>query len=312
VMRISDGAIERLRVAAENPDLGGTRYRLMHKLGQGGMGTVYAVEDSVLARQVALKVINLLDSKGELAERLLQEARVIARLEHPGIVPVHDVGTLPDGRVFYTMKLVQGRRLDDPETDLGLEPECLRTFLKICEAVAFAHSRTIVHRDLKPSNIMIGPFGEVLVMDWGLAKVIGSASSTPSGVHSGGAVMGTPGFMAPEQARGEGVSGPAADIYSLGMILNFLLKSGSSAQLTRRLNAVIRKAAAVDPAARYASVEQLAFDVSQYLQGGTLLAYPEGITARAWRWVVRNRAWILLIIAYLAMRILFILWRKFS
>jgi serine/threonine protein kinase len=124
--------------------------------------------------------------------------------------------------------------------------------------------------------------------------------------------MGTPGFMAPEQAQGEAVSGTAADVYSLGMILKFLLTSGASAHLSRRLNAVIRKATEIESAARYASVEELAFDVSQYLQGGTLLAYPEGIAARAWRWVVRNRAWILLILAYLVARTMFILWRKFS
>lgn len=309
-MRISDNAIERLRIAAESPDLSGTRYRLLDKLGQGGMGTVYAVEDSVLARQVALKVINILDIENELAERLLQEARVIACLEHPGIVPVHDVGSLPDGRVFYTMKLVQGTRLDDPEMNRGLQPERLRTFLKICESVAFAHSRAIVHRDLKPSNIMIGPFGEVLVMDWGLAKVMGGATSNPRRVHSGGAVLGTPGFMAPEQARGEEVSGAAADVFSLGMILRFLLK-GSSEPVSRRLNAVIQKATEIEPAARYASVGELAFDVTQYLQGGTLSAYPEGVAGRAWRWLVRNRAWILLILAYLVTRTLFILWRKF-
>src|SRR5690349_13143527 len=133
-MRISDNAMERLRVAADSPDLSGTRYRLVDKLGQGGMGAVYRVEDNILERQIALKVINILDDHGELAARLLQESRVMARLEHPGILPVHDVGTLADGRVFYTMKLVQGRRLDDPETALGPQAECLRSFLKICEA----------------------------------------------------------------------------------------------------------------------------------------------------------------------------------
>lgn len=311
MMRISDGAIERLRVAADSPDLSGTRYRLVEKLGQGGMGAVYAVEDSVLARRVALKVINILDVEGELAERLLLEAQVIARLEHPGIVPVHDVGTLPDGRVFYTMKLVQGRRLDDPETNLGAQPERLRTFLKICESVAFAHSHGIVHRDLKPSNVMIGPFGEVLVMDWGLAKVIGAAAGDESRVQSAGAVMGTPGFMAPEQARGEEVSGPAADVYSLGMILRFLLQKEPFETISRRLNAVARKATEKDPHTRYARVADFVSDVTQYLQGGALSAYPEGVAARVWRWVVRNRAWILLILAYLVTRTLFILWRRF-
>lgn len=311
MMRISDAAIERLRASAENPDLTGSRYRLLSKLGQGGMGTVYAVADNVLEREVALKVINIPDDEHELASRLLQEARVIARLEHPGIVPVHDVGTLPDGRVFYTMKMVQGRRLDESEISLGPEPECLRTFLKICEAVAFAHAQGIVHRDLKPSNIMIGPFGEVLVMDWGLAKVLGSTGSTGSKFASGGVVLGTPGFMAPEQAQGDANLGPLVDVYSLGVILSFLMKQHTSSPLSRRLSAVIRKATALEPASRYVSVTEFAADVSRYLQGGAISAYPEGLSAQLWRWVVKNRAWILLILAYLVTRTLFILWRKF-
>ncbi|HZQ68292.1 MAG TPA: serine/threonine-protein kinase [Terriglobales bacterium] len=310
-MRISDTAIERLRAAAEFPDLSGTRYRLMDKLGQGGMGAVYRVEDSVLERQIALKVINILDDQNQLAARLLQEARVIARLEHPGIVPVHDVGTLPDGRVFYTMKLVQGRRLDDPETALGGESECLRSFLKICEAVAFAHAHDIVHRDLKPSNIMIGPFGEVLVMDWGLAKVLGSSHHRDN-AGPDDAVVGTPGFMAPEQERGDSHVGPLADVYSLGTILKFLLKQRAAEPVSRRLTAIVRKATEAASAARYASVQELASDITQYLQGGAVAAFPEGPGARAWRWIVKNRAWILLILAYLVTRTLFILWRRFS
>jgi len=310
-MRISDNAIERLQAAAESPDLSGTRYRLVDKLGQGGMGTVYRVEDSILERQIALKVISILYDQGELTTRLMQEARVIARLEHPGIVPVHDVGTLADGRVFYTMKLVQGRRLDDAETALGSQAECLRTFLKICESVAFAHSHEIVHRDLKPSNIMIGPFGEVLVMDWGLAKVLNAIDGSQNKFTSQGAVLGTPGFMAPEQAEGNARNtGPWTDIYSLGMILKFLVTRGTQ-PVSRRLGAVIRKATEVNPPARYASVQGLAADLTQYLQGGAVSAYPEGAVARLWRWVVKNRAWILLILAYLVTRTLFILWRKF-
>ncbi len=111
---LSDQALDRLRAAADAPDLSGTGYVLLDKLGAGGMGGVFRVEDTALGRQVALKVIGIVDSSGEFRARLLREARIIAQLEHPGIVPVHDVGTLPDGRVFYTMKLVQGRRLDQP------------------------------------------------------------------------------------------------------------------------------------------------------------------------------------------------------
>ena len=169
---LSDQALDRLRAAADAPDLSGTGYVLLDKLGAGGMGGVFRVEHTALGRQVALKVIGIVDSSGEFSARLLREARIIAQLEHPGIVPVHDVGTLPDGRVFYTMKLVQGRRLDQQRDELGGVPERLRTFQKICDAVSFAHAHNVLHRDLKPQNIMVGPFGEVLVMDWGLAKLL--------------------------------------------------------------------------------------------------------------------------------------------
>src|SRR5579862_7906516 len=174
---LSDQALDRLRVAVEMPDLSGTSYVLLGKLGAGGMGGVFRVEDTALGRQVALKVIGIADSSGEFGARLLREAKIIAQLEHPGIVPVHDVGMLPDGRVFYTMKLVQGRRLDHYRDELTTLPERLRIFQKICDAVAFAHAHRVLHRDLKPQNIMVGRFGEVLVMDWGLAKLLNAEAS---------------------------------------------------------------------------------------------------------------------------------------
>ena len=248
---LSDQALDRLRVAADVPDLSGTGYVLLDKLGAGGMGGVFRVQDTALGRQVALKVLAIVDSGGEFSARLLREAKIIAQLEHPGIVPVHDVGTLPDGRVFYTMKLVQGRRLDQRREELGGLPERLRTFQKICEAVAFAHAHQVLHRDLKPQNIMVGKFGEVLVMDWGLAKLLNAempAESNPAPTirlqqppsdadtaeadTAHGVVLGTPGYMAPEQARGEVEAvGPRADVYSLGAVLRFLLDD--SGQITQ-------------------------------------------------------------------------------
>ncbi len=123
---LSDQALDRLRMAADAPDLSGTGYVLLDKLGAGGMGSIFRVQDTALGRQVALKVLAIVDSNGEFGARLLREAKIIAQLEHPGIVPVHEVGTLPDGRVFYTMKLVQGRRLDQYRDELGGVPECLR------------------------------------------------------------------------------------------------------------------------------------------------------------------------------------------
>jgi serine/threonine protein kinase len=319
---LSDQAVDRLRLAADTPDLSGTGYVLLDKLGAGGMGGVFRVEDTALGRQVALKVLGIADSSGVFGARLLREAKIIAQLEHPGIVPVHDVGTLPDGRVFYTMKLVQGRRLDQRRDELGGLPERLRTFQKICEAVAFAHAHQVLHRDLKPQNIMVGQFGEVLVMDWGLAKVLNaeiSAEPNPSRKirlrqqslsedTAQGAVLGTPGYMAPEQARGDGDAvGQRADVYSLGAVLTFLLDD--CGRVPKVLFAIGSKAMAEDAQQRYGSVEELANDIAHYLDGLPVSAYPEGPMARLWRWAVKNSAWILLIVTYLVMRALFILWR---
>src|SRR6202795_2701791 len=177
---LSDKVIERLRAGAELPDLSGTRYRVLERLARGGMGVVYAAEDETLERRVALKVLDVPGTDGDLANRLMREARVLARLEHPGIVPVHDVGTLADGRVFYAMKFVEGQRLDKMIETVEAVPDRLRLFLRICDALAFAHARGVLHRDLKPANVMVGPFGEVLVMDWGLAKILREQSAGTS------------------------------------------------------------------------------------------------------------------------------------
>src|SRR6202050_5386170 len=220
--QLSDKAVTRLRNSAELPDLSGTRYRLLERVARGGMSVVYAAQDRDLQRRVALKVLEAPGSQGELADRLMREARVLAGLEHPGIVPVHDVGRLPDGRVFYTMKFVEGQRLDHYIGSLTPISDRLRLFQRICDAVAFAHARGVLHRDLKPANVMVGSFGEVLVMDWGLAKILtgtpessGECVSNGNATHAAdsqttalletghGAVLGTVGYMSPEQARGE-------------------------------------------------------------------------------------------------------------
>jgi serine/threonine protein kinase len=319
---LSDSALERLREAADSPDLAGTRYRLIDKLGQGGMGGVFRVEDTTLERQVALKVITVGDLEADLPARLLQEARVIAKLEHPGIVPVHDAGALADGRPFYTMKLVQGKRLDEHVATVPGLSDRLRIFLRICDAVAFAHAHSVLHRDLKPGNVMVGPFGEVLVMDWGLSKLVGT-SPGPATSESGeapaaeivapgtahGRVLGTPGYMAPEQTRGQTSVDERSDIYSLGAVLQFLLADASPQPVPRALAAIRRQAMAADPADRYPSVQELADDVAHFLDGLPVNAYPEGPLARAWRWSVRNRAWILLLLAYMVTRALLIFFR---
>ena len=318
---LDDSALERLRQAGDSPDLEGTRYRLIDKLGEGGMGGVFRVEDRVLEREVALKVIGVSDPGGVLASRLLQEARVIAKLEHPGIVPVHDAGALPDGRPYYTMKLVQGKRLDEHAKDVKGLSDRLRMFLRICDTVAFAHSHHVLHRDLTPANVMVGPFGEVLVMDWGLSKLLyGSAGrnvadrgASNSGKSAGalttahGSVLGTPGYMAPEQSRGDSLLDQRADIYSLGAILDFLLTDAAS--VPRALVAIRRQAMAEEPAQRYQNVPDLAADVAHFLDGVAVSAYPEGLPARLWRWIGRNRAWIALLLAYLVTRALLIFLR---
>src|SRR5690242_17619500 len=167
---LGDGTVDRLQANMQVPDLTGTRYRPIRFLDSGGMAEIWLAEDTVLQRHVALKVLDANDS-AELASRLLREAHILAALEHPGIVPIHDTGTLADGRVFCCMKYVQGLRLDDFLTRVPALADRLRLLLRIAEPVAFAHSRGIIHRDLKPENVMVGPFGEVLVMDWGLGKV---------------------------------------------------------------------------------------------------------------------------------------------
>ncbi|HKT47566.1 MAG TPA: serine/threonine-protein kinase [Candidatus Acidoferrales bacterium] len=336
---LSDKALERLRDGAELPDLSGTRYRLLEQVARGGMGVVYAAEDENLQRRVALKVLEVPGSTSELANRLMREARVLALLEHPGIVPVHDVGTLADGRVFYTMKFVEGRRLDQHLLSVPSIPDRLRLFLRICDAVAFAHARGVLHRDLKPANIMVGAFGEVLVMDWGLAKILHashitaatpsadpaitvfepqparsaeSASTQISVVTGHGTVMGTPGYMSPEQARGEVETLDArSDIFSLGALLRFILTEKLPAQpaprLEKSLEAICAKASAPDPASRYPAVQDLAQDVSRYLDGLAVTAHREAPWEKISRFYRRYRFFILLIAAYLVMRVILLL-----
>ncbi len=294
-MTLSDGAVERLRAAVRAPDLAGTRY------------PVYEAEDTALGRNVALKVLELPDEGGALEARLVAEARVLGLLEHPGIVPVHDVGTLEDGRVFYAMKRVEGERLDIHVARVGSLAERLRLFLRVAETVAFAHARGVLHRDLKPQNVMVGAFGEVLVIDWGLAKALGEEPG------AAGAVLGTPGYMSPEQLAGAAVDA-RSDVWSLGALLAFLLGAPASGvapkRVPRALRAIAAKAQAREREARYPSVEALAADVSAYLAGEPVAADPEGPARRLGRLLVRHRVAVFLVLAYLAARVLVLLFVK--
>ena len=200
-MELSDLVLHHLREVVDLPDLAGTRYELGEEIGRGGLGVVYAARDMQLDRRVALKVMDA---------AWAGEARLIARLEHPGIVPVYETGTLPDGRVFYAMKLVAGVRADRYVAGNPPLGERLRVVHRVGEALAYAHSCGVLHRDLKPQNVMVGRFGEVYVMDWGVEGVAG-----------------TPAFRAPETPFDQ-----RSDVYALGALVRFLLPADAHPALS--------------------------------------------------------------------------------
>lgn len=281
----------------------------------GGMGTILRAREESTARLVALKVLKR-SSTDEARRRFTSEARLTAALEHPNIVPVHTIGSTPNDSPFYTMKFVRGKTLravlealargDSQTTAEYPLPVLLTVFQKVCDAVSFAHGQGFLHRDLKPDNIMLGDFGEVLVMDWGIAKKLGSTDSDLSPDFATepqdsfntleGQVLGSPHYMAPEQARGENQTLDArADIHALGAILHHMLvleprvagrnhteilskvaEGTSSAppafdafgkRLPESLRAIITKATAFDPAHRYATVADLQADLTAYQTG---------------------------------------------
>lgn len=322
---LSDAAMRHLRETIDRPDAG-ERFEVGDLVGQGGMGRVYRVFDRLLQREVALKVLSLDAETNALAERLGREARVLAQLEHPGIAAIHDAGSLADGRPYYLMRLVRGVSLADP-TAIRTRGERLRVFLRVCDAVSFAHARGIIHRDLKPGNVMIGEYGDVVVVDWGVAKVLrehdgpnrsaASAMAESSATFADAAieathegfVIGTPGFMAPEQAAGAAQAVDArTDVYGLGALLRFLLAT-DGAKLPRPLGAIVDRATAAEPAARYQHVTALADEVRRWLDAEPVSAYRENLWERAVRGYERNRTLVLLLVAYAVVRITILLWR---
>jgi serine/threonine protein kinase len=299
------------------------------------MGVVYLAEDARLQRKVALKVIDPALSSVELEAQLEGEARLLGRLSHPGIVPIYDLGRQDEMTLFYVMKHVDGETLERWLPRNTSRADRLRLFQKLCDPVSFAHAQGIAHRDLKPANVMIGAFGEALVMDWGLARPVEKGMDVEE--------AGTPGYRDPATAARETPAAPAArlnstataadpalpeakpgieplivaDVYSLGAILFFLL-TGQHPPATNeplqprrvdrtidtRLNAICSKATNPTPAARYASVRELEADVLRYLDGEAVQAYREGWHEVTFRWVRRNQLVISLVLAYLLMRVI--------
>ena len=323
-MTLHGSTLDHLRAVAAHPEVP-ERYDLEKLIGQGGMGEVWRAHDRRLDRKVAVKVLSASLADPGFAARLEREARILARLEHPGIVAVHDVGSLPDGRSFYVMRLVRGERLDAYATPARPLGEVLRTFARIVETVAYAHAHGILHRDLKPANVMLGPFGDVLVMDWGVARVMGAGNEASQGmVLEGGmrigpgpeqpfdpptlpgTVLGTPGFMSPEQAAG-GHLDERSDVFGLGAILGALLERRP--QPPRALAAIVRRATAPDPPERYPTAAALGEDIRAFLDGLPVAAYRASPLERLGQFASRHRVAILLFSAYIVMRVVILVFR---
>ena len=268
-MELSDSVLDHLREVAARPDLNGTRYELESEIGRGGMGVVYAARDLQLDRRVALKVLD---------SALAGEAQLIARLEHPAIVPIYETGILADGRAFYAMKLVAGARLDRYIAGNPSLGERLRVIRRVGEALAFAHTRGSIHRDLKPQNVMVGEFGEVYVMDWGVE-----------------AVGGTPAFRAPDARLDQ-----RSDIYGLGALLAFMLPGSAPPAL----GAIAAKAMSADPAARYSDAPALLADIERFQEGLAVEAWSEPLWHRLRRFGSRNAVLLWLLAAYAGVKFL--------
>ncbi|MHC5081459.1 MAG: protein kinase domain-containing protein, partial [Planctomycetota bacterium] len=319
------------------------RYAVLNEIARGGMGAIMRLVDKDIRRPVAMKVI-LNDESREMVERFVEEAQITGQLEHPNIVPVHELGLSEERagspRPYFTMKLVRGESLDpiidriadgDPQTvDRYPLAHLLNIFLKVCDAVAFAHSKGVVHRDLKPENVMVGRFGEVLVMDWGLAKVAGRddvmqtelvasiRSERETGKTLTGDVMGTPSYMPPEQADGrvEEID-QRSDVFSLGGILYRILtheapytgetvtrimvkalkgevvpprRRSPMNRIAPELESICMKALAKEKKDRYRSVEALADDLRAFLDHRLVTCHRYGFMARLLRFLQRHPA----------------------
>jgi eukaryotic-like serine/threonine-protein kinase len=320
----------------------GNRFHVLRPHAHGGLGEVYVARDDELNREVALKEIKrTLDCSPDMQARFIREAEITGRLEHPGVVPVYGMGKYADGRPYYAMRFVKGESLKEAiegfhkaadhsitERMLGLR-NLLNRLIDVCNTIEYAHSRGVLHRDLKPSNIMLGKYGETLVVDWGLAKALGErdteaeeteltlipSSGSGSSETVAGSAIGTPAYMSPEQAEGriEKISA-ASDVYSLGATLYALLtgkepfaEQNLAAVLAKvrkgefvsprecassvppPLNAVCLKAMSLRPADRYESCAALASDIEHWLADEPVTSFREPLAARSARWIKRHR-----------------------
>ena len=268
-MELTDSTVDRLRHVVALPDLTGTRYELESQIGRGGTGVVYAARDRQLNRPVAVKVFDF---------PLPGEAQLIAQLKHPAVVPIYESGTLADGRSFYAMKRVVGEPLDRYVAKSPSLAERLRVIRRVGEALAFAHSRGVIHRDLKPQNVMVGEFGQVYVMDWGVD-----------------AVAGTPAFRAPEPELDQ-----RSDIYALGLLFQFLLPKAPP----HALRAIANKATRRDPDDRYPTVYEFLADIERFQEGLPVEAWSEPFWHRARRFGSRNALLLWLFAAYASVKFL--------
>jgi predicted Ser/Thr protein kinase len=273
-MELSDPILDHLREVVALPDLSETKYVLEAEIGRGGLGVVYRARDCELDRAVAIKVV-----EADFAP----EARIIARLEHPAIVPVYDSGVLPDGRVFYAMKLITGTRLDRYAAGPASLASRLDAIRRVGEALAFAHSRGAIHRDLKPQNVMVGEFGEVYVMDWGVEQVAGTAE-----------------FRAPEALLDR-----QSDIYSLGALMQFLLPQRCSPAL----RAIAAKAMSPHPEKRYLRAEDFLADLERFQDGRAVDAWSEPLWHKLQRFGSANAVLLWLLAAYAGVRFLLLFLR---
>jgi serine/threonine-protein kinase len=341
-------AMVSLATTAHEP-VAGERYTLSRLHATGGIGRVWLAHDGSLGRDVALKELRP-ERAGNPAvwARFLREAQVTGQLEHPGIVPIYEFGRRPeDKQLYYTMRFVRGRTLAEAagayrerreRGEAGpLElRELLVAFIGVCNAAAYAHSRGVLHRDLKPQNVVLGDYGEVIVLDWGLARLMDQPDDEAAplqlpeegeaGATVQGQVLGTPAYMAPEQAEGRlDLLGPATDVYGLGAILYEVLTgtppfvAGDTTAVLRRvvheaparpralnrevspaLEAVCLKALAKKPGERYATARALADDVQRWLADEPVAAYREPLAVRAGRWARRHRTGVAVAAALLA------------